>query len=125
MLNENTEGKIKELIELSLLYDFYGELLKDHSKSIFEDYVLNDYSLGEIAEKVNISRQGVYDIVKRCSSQLKDYEKRLHLLEKHNSQQQFLNKLICDLNKIYEKEDDESIKDMLSELAEEANTLLK
>lgn len=76
------EDKLKEKIELSILFDFYGELLKNHNKQIFEDYILNDLSLGEIAEEQGISRQGVYDIVKRCSKQLKDCEEKLSLIKK-------------------------------------------
>ncbi|WP_334297181.1 YlxM family DNA-binding protein [Anaerosporobacter faecicola] len=71
-----------KLVELSLLYDFYGELLKENQKSIYEDYILNDLSLSEIAEQQGISRQGVHDVVKRCSNQLINYEEKLHLIEK-------------------------------------------
>ena len=59
--------RLEEIVQLSILYDFYGDLLSDHKKRIFEDYVLNDLSLSEIAEQKGISRQGVYDIVRRCS----------------------------------------------------------
>ena len=64
------------------LYDFYGELLTDHQRSIYEDFVLNDLSLGEIAEEQGISRQGVHDLVKRCNKLLLGYEEKLHLLER-------------------------------------------
>ncbi len=68
--------------ELAYLYDFYGELLNEHQRRVFEDYVLNDLSLGEIAAEEGISRQGVNDMVKRCGQKLMDYEKKLHLVEK-------------------------------------------
>lgn len=64
------------------LYDFYGELLTEHQKSIYEDFVLQDLSLGEIAEERGISRQGVHDLVKRCDRLLTGYEDKLHLLER-------------------------------------------
>jgi uncharacterized protein len=76
------DEKLKEIVELSILFDFYGELLKDHNKHIFEDYILNDLSLSEIAEQQGISRQGVFDIVKRCSKQLKTCEDKLCLVKK-------------------------------------------
>jgi predicted DNA-binding protein YlxM (UPF0122 family) len=44
--------------------------------------VLNDLSLGEIAAEQGISRQGVYDIVKRCTMELKEYEEKLALIRK-------------------------------------------
>lgn len=73
---------MEKILEQSLLYDFYGELLTDHQKSIYEDFVLNDLSLGEIAEEREISRQGVYDTIKRCNKLLEGYEKKLHLMER-------------------------------------------
>ena len=69
-------------IELAYLYDFYGELLNGHQRQIYEDFVLNDLSLSEIAAEEGISRQGVHDLVKRCSKKLQDYEDKLHLVEK-------------------------------------------
>ena len=64
------------------LYDFYGELLTEHQRDIFEDFVLNDLSLSEIARDEGISRQGVHDLVKRCDRILEGYEEKLHLLER-------------------------------------------
>ena len=57
---------MKDVYKSSMLYDFYGELLTEHQKEIYEDFILNDYSLGEIAQERGISRQGVHDMVKRC-----------------------------------------------------------
>ena len=73
---------MEKFIEEALLYDFYGELLTEHQKLIYEDFVLNDLSLSEIAEDREISRQGVYDIVRRCRKQLQGYEAKLHLVAK-------------------------------------------
>ncbi len=66
----------------NLLYDFYGELLTDHQKTIYEDAVYNDCSLSELAEEYNISRQGVHDLLKRCDKILEGYEEKLGLVEK-------------------------------------------
>lgn len=66
----------------TFLYDFYGELLTEHQQNIYEDFVLNDLSLSEIAEEAGISRQGVHDLVKRCDRILEGYEEKLHLLER-------------------------------------------
>lgn len=71
-----------EKLEQAYLYDFYGELLKDRQRRIYEDFVFNDLSLGEIAQEEGISRQGVHDMVKRCTKALEGYEERLHLVEK-------------------------------------------
>ncbi len=69
-------------MEQTLLFDFYGELLTEHQKEIYEDVVLNDYSFSEIAEERGISRQGVHDLVTRCNRILQGYEEKLHLVER-------------------------------------------
>lgn len=66
-----------------LLYDFYGELLTEHQKAVYEDAVCNDLSLSEIAQQQGISRQGVHDMIKRCDKLLQEYEEKLHLVEKY------------------------------------------
>lgn len=71
-----------KILRRSLLYDFYGELLTEHQKSVYEDYVLNDIGLSEIASERGISRQGVHDLVKRCDSTLENYENKLKLLSR-------------------------------------------
>ena len=53
---------MEKFVEQTLLYDFYGELLTAHQRRIYEDVVLNDYSLSEVADELGISRQGVHDI---------------------------------------------------------------
>ena len=73
---------MEKILEQTLLYDFYGELLTEHQKQIYEDVVLNDYSFSEIAGECGISRQGVHDLVKRCNRILKEYEAKLHLVER-------------------------------------------
>lgn len=85
--------KLDEVVQLSILYDFYGELLNDRKKQIFEDYVLNDLSLSEIADLQGISRQGVYDVVKRCSQELKTYEDKLGLTKKFQIVKEKLNRI--------------------------------
>jgi predicted DNA-binding protein YlxM (UPF0122 family) len=73
---------MEKIIEQGILYDFYGELLTEHQKKIYEAVVYNDLSLSEIAEDAGISRQGVHDLVKRCNKMLQDCEDKLHLIEK-------------------------------------------
>ena len=92
-MNSDAEERLKEIYELSRLYDIYGGLLSDHNRVIFEDYVLNNYSLGEIAEEAQISRQGVRDVVVRCSKKLYDYEDKLHLLKRFSNTTVMLDEL--------------------------------
>ena len=73
---------MNEILKQALLYDFYGELLNEHQKEIYEQFVLEDLSLSEIALGAGISRQGVHDLVKRCQKTLEGYETKLHLVER-------------------------------------------
>jgi predicted DNA-binding protein YlxM (UPF0122 family) len=74
--------KMDEILKQSLLYDFYGELLTEHQKEIYEQFIVEDLSLSEIAKDAGISRQGVHDLIKRCNKILEEYEEKLHLVEK-------------------------------------------
>lgn len=73
---------MEKIVRQSLLYDFYGELLTEHQKNIYEDVAMNDLSYSEIARLNGISRQGVYDMIKRCDKILEDYEMKLKLVER-------------------------------------------
>ena len=73
---------MEKIVRQSLLFDFYGELLTEHQKQIYEDVVMNDLSYSEIARDSGISRQGVYDMMKRSDKILEEYEAKLHLVEK-------------------------------------------
>lgn len=73
---------MNRILEQALLYDFYGELLTRHQKEVYEQFVLEDLSLSEIAESAGISRQGVHDLIRRCQKALEGYEEKLHLVER-------------------------------------------
>ena len=84
---------MNKFLEQALLFDFYGELLTDHQKEIYEQFALEDLSLSEIAEMKGISRQGVHDLVKRCQKTLEGYEMKLHLVEKFLSVKEKVSKI--------------------------------
>lgn len=73
---------MEKIVEQGLLYDFYGELLTEHQRRVYEDVVFNDLSPSEIAKEQGISRQGVHDLKKRCDRILEEYEAKLHLVAK-------------------------------------------
>ena len=82
--------RMEKFVEQTLLYDFYGELLTVHQRRIYEDVVLNDYSLSEVADDLGISRQGVHDLIKRCDKILSGYEEKLHLVQKFQQTRQMV-----------------------------------
>ena len=74
--------QLEKIYKQTMLFDFYGELLTEHQRQVYEDAVYNDLSLSEIAETYGISRQGVHDLIKRCDKLLQGYEDKLHLIER-------------------------------------------
>lgn len=77
-----------KVVEMSMLLDFYGQMLTPRQYEIMDLHFNNDYSLGEIAEQLNISRQGVFDNIKRGKAILNEYEEKLGLVEKFSRQKQ-------------------------------------
>ena len=73
--------KMERIVWQGLLYDFYGELLTERQRHIYEDVVFNDLSLSEIAREEGVTRQGVHDLVRRCDRILEGYEEKLRLVE--------------------------------------------
>ena len=73
---------MEKFVQQTLLYDFYGELLTQHQRQVYEEAVFEDLSPSEIAANHGISRQGVHDMIRRCDKALEGYEEKLHLVEK-------------------------------------------
>ena len=73
---------LEKTTRMNFLFDFYQALLTDKQRSYMELYYLADHSLGEIAESYAISRQAVYDNIRRTEAMLEEYENKLCLLEK-------------------------------------------
>jgi len=85
---------MENIYEFALLLDLYGQLLTQRQYEILDLHYNNDYSLGEIAEHLGISRQGVYDNLKRGKEILINAEKKLKLLEKHFVQKSIAEKIL-------------------------------
>lgn len=67
---------------MSMLYDFYGDLLTDRQKEFYDLYYNEDLSLAEIAENYGISRQGVRDVIVRGEAALTEIEDKTHLIRR-------------------------------------------
>jgi hypothetical protein len=91
---------MEEILEQTLLYDFYGELLTEHQKRVYEDIIFNDLSCSEVAREQGISRQGVHDMVKRIHKILVDYESKLHLVRQFLQTREKVQQ-ICDLTNAF------------------------
>ena len=104
------------ITEVSLLYDFYGELLPNRQKEVFTLKYEDDLSLAEIAEELGISRQGVHDALKNGEKALQRYEEKLGLVKRLEGSTEAIQKI------------DTEIGDLIDEIGEEnptAKRLLK
>jgi len=73
---------LEKIIEISMLNDFYGQLLTAKQREILKLYHEDNYSLSEIAEELRISRQGVHDALKKAENVLHEYERKLGMINK-------------------------------------------
>lgn len=83
-----------------MLYDFYGQLLTDKQRKYVKLYYREDFSLAEIAEVNNVSRQAIYDNIKRTEQLIEMYEEKLQLFAKFSKRQE----LIAELKTLAESE---------------------
>ncbi|VWX37380.1 putative DNA-binding protein [Exiguobacterium oxidotolerans] len=78
---------------MNYLIDFYQELLTPKQRNYMSLYYLDDFSLGEIADEFEVSRQAVYDNIKRTEAMLEQYEERLSLFQKYEQRKILLDEL--------------------------------
>lgn len=91
-------------VELSILFDYYGELLTDKQQEFFKDYYFDNLTMQEIADNNNISKNAVHKTLNAINNKLDYYEQKLKLYDKSKK----IKELISDL--------DESKKEQISDL---------
>ncbi len=116
---------MEKIFKQALLYDFYGELLTEHQRSIYEDAVYNDMSLGEIAQEYGISRQGVHDLIKRCDKTLQDYEDKLQLVNKFTRAKDKVSRILELVEALEPVDADETSKMKLAQIKQVSSDLMK
>ncbi|PSL51163.1 hypothetical protein B0H94_10173 [Salsuginibacillus halophilus] len=88
---------LEKTMRMNALFDFYQPLLTKKQQKYVQLYFLDDYSLGEIADTFDVSRQAVYDNIRRTEQMLEEYEAKLGLyykyMERHNLYQQLRGEL--------------------------------
>lgn len=117
---------MEKLVEIGILYDFYGKLLSNRQYQAIEYYYIDDLSLTEIGEELDITRQGVFDTLRRAEQKLYHYEEILGLVKKFNVNQDRIQEISeiseeirnlsieANLDKISEKTD--KIQDIISQI---------
>jgi len=104
----------------SVLYDYYGNLLKENQAIVIDLYYNQDFSLGEIAEELSISRAGIHDTLKRAEKNLTEFEEKLCLHSKLAKYYESAEKIIEIINKI----DDDRYSNEIDCVRKEAEKIL-
>ena len=107
---------LDKTMRMNYLYDFYQSLLTPKQRSYMSLYYLEDFSLGEIAEEFDVSRQAVYDNIKRTEMMLEQYEEKLLLLKKFQERQQLVLQLKSILDEIQASDEIKQIVDTIEKL---------
>ncbi len=81
-ISEEERMEVEKFVEMDTLFSFYEGLLTEKQKLVMEYYYRDDYSLSEISDLMNISRQAVHDSIQKTQSKLLKYESKLHLMQK-------------------------------------------
>lgn len=100
---------IEKTTYINALFDFYQSLLTEKQRNYMEMYYAEDFSLGEISEDSKVSRQAVYDNIKRTEAILVTYEEKLGLYEKFKKRTEILDKLEQERNDMKDEEIDHAI----------------
>jgi len=103
---------LEKILRITLLFDFYGELLTDKQKDIFSLHYLNDFSLNEIAVQYGITRQAVMDMVKRTEKILEGYEQKLMLVDRYIKQKEKLYKTWAYISSLYDLDKNDQLREM-------------
>ena len=116
--------KMERIVEQTLLYDFYGELLTPHQKMIYEEYVLDNFSISEIAKEHNISRQGVHDQLKRVDRLLNEYESTHHLIDRFMKIKDKVNEISSYSKQVLSADDLDTAKELVGRINSISNAII-
>ena len=111
-------------VKISILLDIYGKMLTEKQYSLLDDYYNNDLSLSEIAENENITRQAVRDNLKKGENNLFEYEEKLGFMKKTIEQEEKVETILSEINKIEENISDEKTTKVLENVKNKLNSLV-
>lgn len=111
-------------VEISMLWQIYGNLLTEKQYEYIDYYYNEDLSLSEIAENDNITRQAVRDIIKKGERKLFEYEEKLLFMKKTIDQEQKIQQILLSLTKIQKDSSDKQVNSILEGIKKELNCLV-
>ncbi|MGX0910074.1 putative DNA-binding protein [Staphylococcus caprae] len=92
------QNDLVKTLRMNYLFDFYQSLLTQKQRNYLELFYLQDYSLSEIADTFEVSRQAVYDNIRRTGELVEDYESKLGLYRRFEKRQEIYNLMKQSLN---------------------------
>lgn len=111
---------MEDMLGILPLFDVYGELLNERQREILEMRIVYDYTLSEIGEELNVSRQAIHDAEKKSVDALKNYESVLSIVKKQKKCEEIISTLREKINSTDMNENDRmNLLDKLNELEEE------
>ncbi len=87
------QNDLVKTLRMNYLFDFYQSLLTNKQRNYLELFYLEDYSLSEISDTFNVSRQAVYDNIRRTGDLVEDYEKKLELYQKFEQRREIYDEM--------------------------------
>lgn len=115
---------MEKLLQVTYLYDFYGQLLTEKQETAFRRYYLEDLSLSEIAEKEDVSRQSIHDMIKQAERKLTTYEEKLGLVERFKKQEEELEVMVDKMMSIQSDNADDQTNSVIIDVIESMHKLL-
>ena len=94
-----SQNDLVKTLRMNYLFDFYQSLLTDKQRNYLELFYLQDYALSEIADTFNVSRQAVYDNIRRTGDLVEDYEAKLGLYKRFEQRRDIYDKMKQSLDK--------------------------
>lgn len=115
--------ELEKTLKMNMLFSFYGSLLSPKQAEYMSHYYEDDYTLAEIADNYGVSRQAIYDSIKRAEVALIDYEEKLNLIEEFENRKEALRKIRLYIEEHYDNDEDLNrlIDDLIQDSLREEN----
>ena len=117
------KSSLDNLVEISMLMDFYGALLSERQQQIVTLYHEENCSLQEISEELGVSRQGVHEALKKAEKSLQEFEEKLGLVARFRSQEQVLQNALASVDELLGRCEDPGVRKGLLRIKNDINSI--
>lgn len=117
VLESSGDIMLEKFLHMSALFDFYGPLLTDKQNRCLQMHLFEDFSLSEISAELGISRQAVYDMLKRSEQLMQQYEDKLGLAARSIKEKKELSSILNDLTQIEQEIHDDRLNNIIERIS--------